>query len=166
MLESKKHLTRLPDPSYYDVDNMQKEASDSFCSGMKYIGRIPLIWTRSSYSTAILMWTYCSMHAGNLENCSWTSPVPITPSIPLIISLLPHYAWEPSMLNYYPKNGWYCTRRMHGTSACTEYGTSNVHGSRPENCMEMHPSKSIWGMVAGHKWTGRRLSPTGLSSLP
>ena len=45
------------------------------------------------------------------------------------------------------KNGWYCTRRMHGTSACMGYGTANVHGSRPENCMEMHPSKSTWGMV-------------------
>ena len=48
MLESKKHLTRLPEPSYYDIDNMHKEAKISFCSGTKYIGRIPLIWTGSS----------------------------------------------------------------------------------------------------------------------
>ena len=47
------------------------------------------------------MWTYCSMCAGNLENCS--SPVPITPSIPLITSPSPHNAWEPSMLNFYTK---------------------------------------------------------------
>ena len=30
MLESKKHLMRLPYPSYYDVNNMHKEARDKF----------------------------------------------------------------------------------------------------------------------------------------
>ena len=30
MLESKKHLKQLPNPSYYDIDNMHKEAGDKF----------------------------------------------------------------------------------------------------------------------------------------
>ena len=48
MLESKKHLMRLPDPSYYDVDNMHKEARDKFLQWYEIHGRIPLISTRSS----------------------------------------------------------------------------------------------------------------------
>ena len=30
MLECRKHLTHLPDPSFYDIDNMHKEARDKF----------------------------------------------------------------------------------------------------------------------------------------
>ena len=41
---------------HYLVDIGNNEIS--FCSGTKYTSRNPLIWTGSSYSTAILMWTY------------------------------------------------------------------------------------------------------------
>ena len=157
---------QLSDPSYYDVNNMYKEARDKFLQWYEIHWQDPFNMDRE-------LLEYCHSDVDMLLNVCWKFRKlfmditnPITPLIPLIISPLPHYAWEPSVLNFYSKNGLYCTRRMHGTSACTGYGTANVHGSRPENCTEMHPSKSTWEMVAGHKWTGRRLSPTGLSSLP
>ena len=123
--------------------------------GKQYPQHIPSL---NSYklSAAILMWTYYSTHAGNLENCSWTSLVLITPSIPLITLPLHHYAWAHFMLNFHLRNGWYCIRRMQETTACIGYGTASVHGSRPENCMVMNPLKSTWGMEAGQKWAGMR----------
>ena len=35
MLESRKHLTHLPDPSYYDINNMYKEAREKFLQWCK-----------------------------------------------------------------------------------------------------------------------------------
>ena len=35
VLESRKHLTHLPDPSYYDINNMHKEARDKFLQWYK-----------------------------------------------------------------------------------------------------------------------------------
>ena len=114
MLESRKHLTHLPDPSYYDINNMHKEARDKFLQWYKIHKGEPFDMDRQLLE---LMWTYHSVHAGNLEKCSWISLVLITPSIPLITLPLHHYAWEHIVPNIYLRNSWYCTRRMQETTA-------------------------------------------------
>ena len=55
MLKCRKRLTHLPNPSFYDIDNMHKEARDKFLQWYKIHRRTPLIWTVSYQSTAILM---------------------------------------------------------------------------------------------------------------
>ena len=59
------------------------------------------------------MWTYYSMHAGNLENCSWTSWVLI---IPLITLPLHHYAWE-HFMPFLPEE-WLVLYKMDARNNC------------------------------------------------
>ena len=155
----------MPNPSYYDIDNMHKEARDKFLQWYEIHWQDPFDMERE-------LLEYCHSDVDILLNVCWKfrklfmditgSHHPIDPFDYITIASLCMGTFHAKFL---PK-GWMVLYKKDAWNKCTGYGTANVHGSRPENCMEMHPSKSTWGMVAGHKWTGRRLSPIILSSLP
>ena len=64
MLESKKHLTRLPDPSCYDVDNMHKEARDKFLQWYETHWQDPFDMDRE-------LLEYCRSDMDILLNACW-----------------------------------------------------------------------------------------------
>ena len=149
MLECKKHLMHLPDPSYYDIDNMHNEVQDKFLQWYKIHGEEPFDMDRE-------LLEYYHSDVDILLNACWKFRKlfmdimgPHHPIDPFDYITIASFAWEPSVPNL--RNGQYCIRRMHKTSTCIGYGIASVPGSRQENGMAMHPSKSTWGMEAGQK---------------
>ena len=136
---------------------MHNEARDKFQKWYKIHAEEPFDMDREFLE-------YCCSDVDILLNACWKFRKlfmdimgpnhPIDPFDYITITSLCIVHWEPSMPNFYPRNGWYCTRMMHKTSACIGYGTANAPGSRQENCMVTHPSKSTRGMEVGQKWTG------------
>ena len=127
MLKSRKHLTHLPNPSYYDINNMHKEARKKFLQWYKIHEEEPFDMDRQ-------LLEYCHSDVDILLNACWKFRKlfmdimgPHHP-IPLITLSLHHYAWEHFMPSFYMRNCWYCTRRMQETTACIGYGTASVHG--------------------------------------
>ena len=64
MLESKKHLMRLLNPSYYDIDNMHKEARDKFLQWYKIHWQDPFDMDRE-------LLEYCHSDVDILLNACW-----------------------------------------------------------------------------------------------
>ena len=64
MLESKKHLMRLPDPSYYDVNNMHKKARDKFLQWYEIHWQDPFDMDRE-------LLEYCCSDVDILLNACW-----------------------------------------------------------------------------------------------
>ena len=64
MLESSKHLTHLPDPSYYDFNNMHKEAKEKLLQWYKIHEEEPFDMDRQ-------LLQYCCSDVDTLLNACW-----------------------------------------------------------------------------------------------
>ena len=145
ILESRKHLTHLPDPSYYDINNMHKKAIEMFLQWYKIHKEEPFHMDRQ-------LLEYCHSDMDILLNACWkfrklfmdiTGPHhPIDPFDYITIASSCMGTFHAKFL---PEQCWYCTR-MQETTACIGYGTASVQ-VKARKLHEVYMGDRSWAEV-------------------